>query len=56
MEVNYHHFVLSNQRFNGMTDDMSGVHSWQQKLHFVPDRADEPSFSINYIHTKKNVL
>jgi hypothetical protein len=34
-----------------MTGDMSGVRTRQRKLHFVPERADGPSLSFNYIHT-----
>jgi hypothetical protein len=41
MEVNYHHFVLQNKLFKGMTGDMSGDRTRQQKLYFVPERANE---------------
>jgi hypothetical protein len=51
MEINYHHFVLQNQLVKGMTGDMSGVRVRQRKLHLVPETADGPSLSINYIHT-----
>jgi hypothetical protein len=32
-----------------MTGDMSGVLTRQRKLHFVPERADGPSLSFNFI-------
>jgi hypothetical protein len=34
-----------------MSGDMSEVRTRQRKLHFVPERADVSSFSIDYIHS-----